>query len=166
MRPEAGRRRDGHAAPLSDADDAIVLNHDVGVVDHFIALHRDDARPAEHRAALRQIAIHGNRYALLDWLSYVEPLPHTSITPWNPNTGVVMALLLARGFDSFGWGLAWRIACWAHFHDAANCYSMIPKLLRYSRALRRQPSSSSSRTRAMSASSLRSAASDCHMSAC
>jgi two-component system, LuxR family, sensor kinase FixL len=36
-------------------------------------------------------------YLLLDWASYVEPLPHTSITPWNPNTGVVMALLLARG---------------------------------------------------------------------
>jgi len=39
-------------------------------------------------------------YLLLDWTSYVEPLPHTSITPWNPNTGVVMALLLARGV---GW---------------------------------------------------------------
>jgi two-component system sensor kinase FixL len=37
-------------------------------------------------------------YLLLDWASYVEPLPHTSITPWNPNTGVVMALLLARGW--------------------------------------------------------------------
>jgi two-component system, LuxR family, sensor kinase FixL len=36
-------------------------------------------------------------YLLLDWASYVEPLPHTSVTPWNPNTGVVMALLLARG---------------------------------------------------------------------
>jgi two-component system, LuxR family, sensor kinase FixL len=36
-------------------------------------------------------------YLLLDWASYVEPLPHTSITPWNPNTGVVMALLLAYG---------------------------------------------------------------------
>jgi two-component system sensor kinase FixL len=36
-------------------------------------------------------------YWLLDWASYVEPLPHTSITPWNPNTGVLMALLLARG---------------------------------------------------------------------
>lgn len=44
----------------------------------------------------------------------------------------VKALLSARGFDSMGWGLAWRIACWAHFHDAATCYSMIPKLLRYS----------------------------------
>src|SRR5256886_11039807 len=40
-----------------------------------------------------------------DWSSdvcssdlYVQPLRHTSITPWNPNTGVVMALLLARGW--------------------------------------------------------------------
>jgi two-component system, LuxR family, sensor kinase FixL len=39
-------------------------------------------------------------YVLLDWASYVDPLPHTSITPWNPNTGAVMALLLARGI---GW---------------------------------------------------------------
>jgi len=39
-------------------------------------------------------------YLLLDWMSYVEPLPHTSITPWNPNTGVVVALLLVRGV---GW---------------------------------------------------------------
>ncbi|MBV9698387.1 MAG: MASE1 domain-containing protein [Gammaproteobacteria bacterium] len=36
-------------------------------------------------------------YLLLDWASYVEPLPHTGITPWNPNTGVLMALLLLRG---------------------------------------------------------------------
>jgi two-component system sensor kinase FixL len=36
-------------------------------------------------------------YLLLDWASYVEPLRHTNITPWNPNTGVVVALLLARG---------------------------------------------------------------------
>jgi two-component system sensor kinase FixL len=36
-------------------------------------------------------------YVLLDWASYVEPLHNTNITPWNPNTGVVMALLLARG---------------------------------------------------------------------
>lgn len=44
----------------------------------------------------------------------------------------VRALLTARGFDSMGWGLAWRIACWAHFHEAAACYSMVSKLLRYS----------------------------------
>lgn len=43
----------------------------------------------------------------------------------------VKALLTKRGFDSMGWGLAWRIACWANFHDAATCYSMVPKLLRY-----------------------------------
>jgi signal transduction histidine kinase len=36
-------------------------------------------------------------YLLLDWASYVEPLRNTNITPWNPNTGVVLALLLARG---------------------------------------------------------------------
>jgi len=36
-------------------------------------------------------------YLLLDWASYVEPLPRTSITPWNPNTGAAVALLLARG---------------------------------------------------------------------
>ncbi len=37
-------------------------------------------------------------YLLLDWASYVQPLRYTSITPWNPNTGVVMALLLTRGW--------------------------------------------------------------------
>jgi signal transduction histidine kinase len=36
-------------------------------------------------------------YLLLDWASYVQPLRHTSITPWNPNTGVLVALLLLRG---------------------------------------------------------------------
>jgi len=36
-------------------------------------------------------------YLVLYWATYLEPLPHTSITPWNPNTGVAMALLLARG---------------------------------------------------------------------
>src|SRR5437879_12875834 len=36
-------------------------------------------------------------YWLLDWASHVEPLPHTSSTPWNPSTGVAMALLLGRG---------------------------------------------------------------------
>ena len=36
-------------------------------------------------------------YLLLDWASYVQPLRHTGITPWHPSTGVVMALLLARG---------------------------------------------------------------------
>jgi two-component system sensor kinase FixL len=49
--------------------------------------------PASWRVGAAYLGV----YLLLDWASYVEPLPHTSITPWNPNTGVVMALLLARG---------------------------------------------------------------------
>jgi len=36
-------------------------------------------------------------YLLLDWASYVEPVRHTGVTAWNPNTALVMALLLARG---------------------------------------------------------------------
>jgi len=37
-------------------------------------------------------------FLLLDVASYVEPVRHTGITPWNPNTGLAMALLLARGW--------------------------------------------------------------------
>ena len=36
-------------------------------------------------------------YLFLDWVSYVEPVRHTGITPWNPNTGIAVALLLVRG---------------------------------------------------------------------
>jgi two-component system sensor kinase FixL len=36
-------------------------------------------------------------YLLLDWASYVEPVRHTSVTAWNPNTGLLLALLLSRG---------------------------------------------------------------------
>jgi two-component system, LuxR family, sensor kinase FixL len=36
-------------------------------------------------------------YLLLDWASYVEPVRHTSVTAWNPNTGLLIALLLSRG---------------------------------------------------------------------
>ena len=36
-------------------------------------------------------------YLTLYWASYIEPLRHTGITPWNPNTGLAMALLLMRG---------------------------------------------------------------------
>ncbi len=35
-------------------------------------------------------------YLLLDWASYVEPVRHTGVTAWNPNTGLLMALLLWR----------------------------------------------------------------------
>ena len=36
-------------------------------------------------------------YLLLDRVSYVEAVHNTGITPWNPNTGVAMAVLLRRG---------------------------------------------------------------------
>ena len=36
-------------------------------------------------------------YLLLDWLSYVEPLHNSGITPWNPTTGLTLALLLRVG---------------------------------------------------------------------
>jgi signal transduction histidine kinase len=36
-------------------------------------------------------------YLLLDWASYVEPVRHTGVTAWNPNTGLALALLLVRG---------------------------------------------------------------------
>jgi len=31
-------------------------------------------------------------------------------------------LLIARGMESYGWGLAWRAACWARLKNAANAY--------------------------------------------
>ena len=36
-------------------------------------------------------------YLLLFWASYFEPLEHTDLTPWNPNTGLAVALLLIGG---------------------------------------------------------------------
>ncbi|MCU0976919.1 MAG: ATP-binding protein [Steroidobacteraceae bacterium] len=44
-------------------------------------------------------------YVLLDWLSYVQPVLKLGITPWNPQAGLALALLLARGA---GWG--WIVA--------------------------------------------------------
>jgi two-component system, LuxR family, sensor kinase FixL len=36
-------------------------------------------------------------YLALDWASYVQPVRHTGVTAWNPNTGLLVALLLIRG---------------------------------------------------------------------
>lgn len=47
-------------------------------------------------------------YLLLDWASYVEPVRHTGVTAWNPNTGLLMALLLSRGER---WGPLVAISC-------------------------------------------------------
>src|SRR3569832_1057769 len=36
-------------------------------------------------------------YALLDWLSFIEPYAHLSITPWNPGIGLTFVLLFMFG---------------------------------------------------------------------
>src|SRR6516165_11478817 len=36
-------------------------------------------------------------YALLDWISYIGPYAQLAITPWNPNTGASIALILMFG---------------------------------------------------------------------
>src|SRR3569832_461745 len=36
-------------------------------------------------------------YALLDWLSFIEPYAHLSITPWNPGIGLSYVLLFMFG---------------------------------------------------------------------
>jgi two-component system, LuxR family, sensor kinase FixL len=36
-------------------------------------------------------------YAVLDWLSFIEPYAHLGITPWNPGTGLSFVLLLLFG---------------------------------------------------------------------
>ncbi len=42
-------------------------------------------------------------YVLLDWLSFVDPLSAFGITPWNPTTGVSIALVLAFGRTFIPW---------------------------------------------------------------
>ena len=40
-------------------------------------------------------------YALLDWISFIEPYAHLGITPWNPGTGLSFALILLFGLRMF-----------------------------------------------------------------
>ena len=40
-------------------------------------------------------------YALLDWISFIEPYAHLGITPWNPGTGLSFVLLLLFGQRMF-----------------------------------------------------------------
>ncbi|MET9631937.1 glycoside hydrolase N-terminal domain-containing protein [Lentzea sp. NPDC006480] len=42
----------------------------------------------------------------------------------------VRKLLTTRGMESFGWGLAWRAACWARLKDADRAYQLIQNVLR------------------------------------
>jgi len=36
-------------------------------------------------------------YVALDWVSYVQPVLHLGITPWNPQAGLLVAFLAVRG---------------------------------------------------------------------
>ncbi|MFY9755335.1 MAG: hypothetical protein WAK37_05265, partial [Pseudolabrys sp.] len=36
-------------------------------------------------------------YAVLDWISFIEPYAQLGITPWNPGTGLSFVLLLLFG---------------------------------------------------------------------
>src|ERR1700754_363285 len=42
-------------------------------------------------------------FALLDWISFIEPYAHLGITPWNPGIGLsfVLMLLFGRGMFPF-----------------------------------------------------------------
>ncbi|QRP49883.1 glycoside hydrolase N-terminal domain-containing protein [Amycolatopsis sp. FDAARGOS 1241] len=42
----------------------------------------------------------------------------------------VRKLLIARGMDTFGWGCAWRSACWARLKDADRAYQLFLTVLR------------------------------------
>lgn len=42
-------------------------------------------------------------YVALDWLSFVDPLSAFGITPWNPTTGVSIALVLIFGRSFIPW---------------------------------------------------------------
>jgi signal transduction histidine kinase len=59
--------------------------------------------PGSRTAALAMAFVAA--YVLLDWLSYVQPVLKLGITPWNPQAGLALALLLARG-SSWGWLVA------------------------------------------------------------
>ncbi|MET1072020.1 MAG: glycoside hydrolase family 95-like protein, partial [Umezawaea sp.] len=39
-------------------------------------------------------------------------------------------LLVARGFDSFGWACAWRALCWARLKEGENAYRLVMTVLR------------------------------------
>ncbi len=42
-------------------------------------------------------------YVLLDWVSYVHPFASLGITPWNPPTGLSLALILLFGIEFLPW---------------------------------------------------------------
>src|SRR5215472_3295859 len=62
------RGGNGDAAGFADGDDAIVFHYDVGVFEHVVTVHGDDARAAQHgltgRRVTREGEIHGDDFGL------------------------------------------------------------------------------------------------------
>lgn len=53
-------------------------------------------RPGVRRAGLIAVAFVAG-YLLLDWVSYIHPMQRYSITPWNPQPALAIALLMLGG---------------------------------------------------------------------
>ena len=56
-------------------------------------------------------------------------LPPSQSSPAELITGV-RNLLTARGMNSFGWGMAWRGACWERLKNAGNAYQAVMTVLK------------------------------------
>lgn len=48
-----------------------------------------------HKASVAASFVAG--YLLLDWVSYIHPMPGYNVTPWNPQPALAIALLMALG---------------------------------------------------------------------
>ena len=55
-------------------------------------------------------------YAVLDWISFIEPYAQLGITPWNPGTGLSFVLLLLFGLRMIPFLLR-RRRCWPNLFN-------------------------------------------------
>jgi two-component system sensor kinase FixL len=61
---------------------------------------RSDALAPRHKPFLHTAILGAGyltAYVLLDWISFIEPYGSFPITPWNPNTGASIAMMLIYG---------------------------------------------------------------------
>jgi two-component system sensor kinase FixL len=77
-------------------------------VNHVSATDIPAIEPADNSKSIALAVAYIALFLLMDWASYVEPVRHTGVTAWNPNTGLLMALLLSRGER---WGLLAALGC-------------------------------------------------------
>lgn len=57
----------------------------------------DTLKPAATTGASLVVAVFACIYPLLDWVSYIYPMAHYNITPWNPQPALAIALLMTLG---------------------------------------------------------------------